>query len=105
MNTKRNNHDRYSDFGFLFYYDEELSDSIPLSSEQMKRISIGKGNGDKLFVVCEPCDLFMIFESGENELGGYWVCPECGARVYEYDAYTKLDNENEEFLKEHELDH
>jgi hypothetical protein len=109
MNTKRKDYnDVYtdcSDFGFLFYKDEGLNESIPLSREQMIRISMGKGNGDKLFVVCGPCDLFMDFESGDDELGGCWICPECGARVEEQEVYIQLDKENDEFLKEHDLDY
>lgn len=107
MSTKRKEYDevydRYSDCGFLFYYNKRISKSIILSREDMRRISIGKGNGDKLFVVCKPCDLFMEFEAGAGELEGWWVCPECGARMKERTAYIQLDRENEEFLEEYNL--
>lgn len=108
MNTKRKDYDevynKYSDCGFLFYYDKRISKSHVLTREDMKRISIGKGNGDKLFVVCGHCDLFMEFEAGKGELEGWWVCPECGARMRERTAYAQLDRENEEFLRQHDLD-
>ena len=109
MNTKRNDfdeiYDKYADCGFLFYFDgDEVGESNILTRDDMKRISVGKGNGDKLFVVCEPCDTFMDFEAGRNVLEGRWVCPCCGAQMEERLAYEQLDNENEEFLKQMEND-
>lgn len=107
MNMRRKEFDEiydYSNCGFLFYYNKRISKSIPISKEDMRRISIGKGNGDKLFVVCRPCDTFMDFTEGPHDLEGWWVCPCCGARMKERTAYQQLDRENDEFLKKMELD-
>lgn len=102
MNAKRKEFENIYEIensGFLFYYNRRISRSYMISREDMRRISIGKGNGDKIFVVCKPCDVFMDFESGPDILDGWWVCPCCGARMRERTAYTQLDKENEEFLE------
>ena len=107
MNTRRKEYEEiydYSNYGFLFYYNKRISKSIPISKEDMRKISIGKGNGDKIFVVCKPCDIFMDFKSGPGDLEGQTHCPCCGARMRECTAYTQLDRENEEFMNNIESD-
>ena len=56
MNTRRKEYEEiydYSNYGFLFYYNKRISKSIPISKEDMRKISIGKGNGFALAVELE----------------------------------------------------
>ena len=43
MNTRRKEYEEiydYSNYGFLFYYNKRISKSIPISKEDMRKISI-----------------------------------------------------------------
>ena len=90
-------------FGFLFNYNNSrLGKSQTLESSEISSYETQKHNNDDapLFVNCKKCGILMDFQPGQNDdLDGYWNCPECSAKVRERTAYTELGRENDEFLK------
>lgn len=98
-------YEQYADAGFEFTYgNRHISKSRFINREAMMDIPRGKGNGDKMFVICRDCGVYMDFGVGNDILDGWWVCPECGTRMRERTAYSQLDRENEEFLEELDLE-
>ncbi len=94
--------------GFVFGYEDSdgLGKSQFLDSDSVGAIRSEKHNNDDvpLFVKCNACGEYMDFHTGEKgKLDGYWSCPTCQAQVKEVVVYEKLDQENQEYLKNNNL--
>lgn len=97
-------YEQYENSGFEFLYkNKRLGKSRTIFADEVNAIDVMKRNNDEipLFVKCASCGVHMDFEVGYfDDLDGWWICPDCGARVKERTVYSHLEKENEEFITE-----
>ena len=80
-------------YGFKFEYGEELSGSIPMSKDEIRKIGLEYVNKDEsvpLVVKCSDCERFMTY----NSVDEIWICRNCSKKVRAMEVYEQLDKEN-----------
>ncbi|MBP5593928.1 MAG: hypothetical protein J6Y02_01005 [Pseudobutyrivibrio sp.] len=80
-------------YGFKFEYGEELSESIPMSKEEVKKIDklyVNRDESVPLVVKCTSCGKFMTYDSVYE----IWICRNCNKKVKAMEVYEQLDKEN-----------
>lgn len=85
--------------GFAFAYrNNKISEPETVYSDMIDRLDdkyCCKEDGVPLYVKCEACGGYMLFESGKgHNLDGSWKCPSCGSSVKQDTIYKFLDELN-----------
>ena len=89
----------FEHYGYLFNYkNHKIQKSKPLNRAQMNIIGDDGSNSCGMFVKCDNCNSFMIFELDHYE------CPICKTKVREMTAFNQLERENNQFMNSFEID-
>lgn len=90
-------YEKYLNIGFSFNYTNKnrLSASKIVFKEELDTISPSKFNNDDvpLLVKCKSCNTYMDFDEYR------WICPCCKTWVREITVYTRLEKENDNYLR------
>ncbi len=106
MSKKKDDNGLDYGYGFGHKKNQKLSKSYELDIldlVQLAAIYPDSGNDQNLFVHCDDCNTYMNYIPGISG-DGYFICPICGSKVRESTPYRQLEKENENYLKDNELD-
>ena len=96
-------------FGFIYYpRNHKVSHSHILDLGRVLLLKTdypGSNNDVDMFVYCNDCKTQMEFVRDISDpLKNHWVCQYCGSKVKESSVTNQLERENEQYLKDEELD-
>ena len=85
--------------GFVFTYrNGKTSGPETVYSDMLSQMDdkyCCKEDGAPLYIKCESCNGYMLFESGRGyNLDGSWKCQSCGSSVKQDTVYKYLDELN-----------
>ena len=99
----KSNGSRNGNYGFQFILDADgIGEPQIISPRFMERYS-GLLNEDGVSVVCGE-DGYMPYTKGKDVFTSFWVCPVCSRRVEAREVYEMLQQINDDFLRENDLE-